>query len=73
MGDCFTAGFPFNDRNTGGTLDGLIRAHEKVLPTIDDRTILIRGHCPLGNKARGIRWPRAGRSEAGPFLQTPTT
>jgi len=51
MGDCFTGGFPFIDGNTGGTLDGLILAHEKVLPTIDDRTILIRGHGPLGNKA----------------------
>jgi len=51
MGDCFTGGFPFVDGNTGGTLDGLIRAHEKVLSTIDDGTILIRGHGPLGNKA----------------------
>jgi len=51
MGDCFTAGFPFVDGNTGGTLDGLILAHEKVLPTIDDQTKLIRGHGPLGNKA----------------------
>jgi len=51
MGDCFTGGFPFIDGNTGGTLDGMILAHEKVLPTIDDKTILIRGHGPLGNKA----------------------
>jgi len=51
MGDCFTGGFPFIDGNTGGTLDGLIRAHEQVLPTIDDKTILIRGHGPLGNKS----------------------
>jgi cyclase len=51
MGDCFTGGFPFIDGNTGGTLDGLILAHETMLPTIDDKTILIRGHGPLGNKA----------------------
>lgn len=51
MGDCFTGGFPFIDGNTGGTLDGLILAHEQVLPTLDDKTILIRGHGPLGNKA----------------------
>jgi len=51
MGDLFVAGFPFIDGNTGGTLDGLIRAHEAVLPTIDDNTKLIRGHGPLGNKA----------------------
>ncbi|HYJ41211.1 MAG TPA: MBL fold metallo-hydrolase [Steroidobacteraceae bacterium] len=51
MGDCFTGGFPFIDGNTGGTLDGLIRAHEKVLATVDDNTKIIRGHGPLGNKA----------------------
>jgi len=51
MGDCFTGGFPFIDGNTGGTLDGLIRAHEKVLTTVDDNTKIIRGHGPLGNKA----------------------
>ena len=51
MGDCFVGGFPFIDGNTGGTLDGLIRAHETVLASIDDATKLIRGHGPLGNKA----------------------
>jgi cyclase len=51
MGDTFTGGFPFIDGNTGGTLDGLIRAHETVLATIDDNTKIIRGHGPLGNKA----------------------
>jgi glyoxylase-like metal-dependent hydrolase (beta-lactamase superfamily II) len=51
MGDCFTGGFPFIDGNTGGTLDGLIRGHEKVLAMIDDSTKVIRGHGPLGNKA----------------------
>jgi glyoxylase-like metal-dependent hydrolase (beta-lactamase superfamily II) len=51
MGDCFTGGFPFIDANTGGTLDGLIKAHETVLATVDDDTKIIRGHGPLGNKA----------------------
>ena len=51
MGDCFTGGFPFIDGTTGGTLDGLILGHEKVLATIDDQTKVIRGHGPLGNKA----------------------
>jgi cyclase len=51
MGDLFVGGFPFIDGNTGGTLDGLIRAHEKVLASIDDSTKVIRGHGPLGNKA----------------------
>jgi cyclase len=51
MGDCFTGGFPFVDGNTGGTLDGLIRGHEKVLAMIDDSTKIIRGHGPMGTKA----------------------
>jgi glyoxylase-like metal-dependent hydrolase (beta-lactamase superfamily II) len=51
MGDCFTGGFPFIDGSNGGTLDGLILAHERVLPTVDDGTKIIRGHGPLGNKA----------------------
>jgi len=51
MGDTFTGGFPFIDGNTGGTLDGFIRAHETVLATVDDDTKIIRGHGPLGNKA----------------------
>ncbi len=51
MGDLFTGGFPFIDGNTGGTFDGLILAHEAVLPTVDDNTRIIRGHGPVGNKA----------------------
>ncbi len=51
MGDCFTAGFPFIDGNTGGTLDGMIAGQAKVLGMIDDQTKVIRGHGPLGNKA----------------------
>ena len=51
LGDTFTGGFPFIDADSGGTLDGLIRAHEKVLAAIDDDTKVIRGHGPLGNKA----------------------
>jgi cyclase len=51
MGDMFTGGFPFIDGNTGGTLDGLIRAHAAVLAAVDDQTKIIRGHGPLGTKA----------------------
>jgi cyclase len=51
MGDMFTGGFPFIDGNTGGTLDGLIKAHAAVLGAVDEQTKIIRGHGPLGNKA----------------------
>src|SRR4051812_46796373 len=51
MGDCFTGGFPFIDGSNGGTPDGVIKAHEAGVPTIDDNPRIIRGHGPLGNKA----------------------
>src|SRR5689334_5433525 len=86
MGDCFTGGFPFIDGNTGGTLDGLIRAHEAVLPTVDDNTKIIRGHGPLGNKAelqayhdmlvvvrdRVAKLVRAGKSQEDVVKARPT-
>jgi cyclase len=86
MGDTFVGGFPFIDGNTGGTLDGLIRAHEKVLATIDDSTILIRGHGPLGNKAelqafhdmlvvvrdRVVKLVKVGRSQDEVLAARPT-
>jgi glyoxylase-like metal-dependent hydrolase (beta-lactamase superfamily II) len=86
MGDIFVGGFPFIDGNTGGTLDGLILAHEKVLAAIDDSTILIRGHGPLGNKAelqafhdmlvvvrdRVAKLVKAGRSQDDVVTARPT-
>ena len=86
MGDMFTGGFPFIDGNTGGTLDGLIKAHEAVLATIDDKTQVIRGHGPLGNKAelqayhdmlvvvrdRIAKLVRAGRSQDEVLAARPT-
>jgi cyclase len=86
MGDMFTGGFPFIDGNTGGTLDGLIKAHEAVLPTLDDATKVIRGHGPLGNKAelqayhdmlvvvrdRVAKLVRAGKSQDDVVAARPT-
>lgn len=86
MGDLFTGGFPFIDGNTGGTLDGLIKAHEAALPTLDEHTRLIRGHGPLGDKAelqayhdmlavvrdRIAKLVRAGRSQEDVIAARPT-
>ncbi len=86
MGDTFTGGFPFIDGNTGGTFDGLILAHEKVLATVDDNTKIIRGHGPLGNKAelqayhdmlvvvrdRVAKLVRAGKSQEDVVAARPT-
>jgi len=43
--------YPFIDYSTGGSIDGAIRAAERNLNIVTDRTIVIPGHGPIGNKA----------------------
>ena len=57
MGDAFFTGrYPFIDLDSGGSLDGVIRAVELVLGVAKDGTAIIPGHGPL-----------AGRSELGAY------
>jgi glyoxylase-like metal-dependent hydrolase (beta-lactamase superfamily II) len=52
MGDTFFNGFyPVIDAGTGGKIDGMIVAADKVLPLADNNTKIVPGHGPLGNKA----------------------
>ncbi len=52
MGDTFINGsYPVIDFSTGGTIDGLIAAEEKVLAMVDADTKIIPGHGPIGDKA----------------------
>jgi cyclase len=52
MGDTFFNGFyPVIDGTTGGKIDGMIVAADKVLPLADNNTKIVPGHGPLGNKA----------------------
>lgn len=52
MGDTFFNGFyPFIDVDSGGSVDGMIAAADKVLSLADDKTKIIPGHGPLGSKA----------------------
>jgi len=52
MGDCFfNGGYPFIDVSSGGKVDGVIAAAERVLAVATDKTRLIPGHGPLGTKA----------------------
>jgi glyoxylase-like metal-dependent hydrolase (beta-lactamase superfamily II) len=52
MGDTFfNGGYPFIDVDSGGSIDGMIAAVDQVLATTDDKTKIIPGHGPLGNKA----------------------
>jgi glyoxylase-like metal-dependent hydrolase (beta-lactamase superfamily II) len=51
MGDTYFARvYPFIDVSTGGTIDGMIAAADKVLSIVDDDTQIIPGHGELSNK-----------------------
>jgi glyoxylase-like metal-dependent hydrolase (beta-lactamase superfamily II) len=52
MGDTFfNGGYPFIDTSSGGRVDGVISAAERVLGAVSDKTRIIPGHGPLGTKA----------------------
>jgi glyoxylase-like metal-dependent hydrolase (beta-lactamase superfamily II) len=52
VGDTWWNGFyPFIDYSTGGSIDGMIRATERNLTIVTDKTIIIPGHGPVGNKS----------------------
>ncbi len=52
MGDCFFNGmYPFIDLSSGGSIDGVIAAADKVLGVVDMNTKIIPGHGPVGDKA----------------------
>jgi len=52
VGDTLWNGiYPFIDYSTGGSIDGMIRGTEHNLSTVTDKTIVIPGHGPIGNKA----------------------
>jgi glyoxylase-like metal-dependent hydrolase (beta-lactamase superfamily II) len=50
-GDTWFNGFyPFIDYHNGGTLDGMLTASARNLSAIDDKTIIVPGHGPVGGK-----------------------
>jgi cyclase len=52
MGDLFFNGmYPYIDPGTGGSIDGMITAADKILSLADNHTKIVAGHGPLGNKA----------------------
>jgi glyoxylase-like metal-dependent hydrolase (beta-lactamase superfamily II) len=56
-GDTFWNGhFPFIDYSTGGSIDGAIRAAEANVAKVADKTIVIPGHGPVGNKSQLIEF-----------------
>jgi glyoxylase-like metal-dependent hydrolase (beta-lactamase superfamily II) len=52
VGDTWWNGvYPFIDYSTGGSIDGMIRATKRNLSVVTDKTIIVPGHGPVGNKA----------------------
>jgi cyclase len=52
MGDLFFNGmYPYIDPGTGGTINGMIAAADRILSLADNDTKIVAGHGPLGNKA----------------------
>ena len=53
LGDNFWNGiYPFIDNGVGGGIDGMIRWVDASLARATDKTIIIPGHGPVGNKAQ---------------------
>jgi glyoxylase-like metal-dependent hydrolase (beta-lactamase superfamily II) len=53
VADTFWNGhYPFIDYSTGGSIDGMIRAAEANVARVTDKTIVIPGHGPIGNKSQ---------------------
>ncbi len=56
MGDTFFNGvYPVIDTSTGGKVDGMLAAAERILSLADNNTKIVPGHGPLGNKADLIK------------------
>ncbi len=82
MGDTFfNGGYPYIDRNSGGTIDGYIAALDRGLSLADDNTRIIPGHGDLSHKAqmsayrdmlKKIRDRIAGLKQAGKSLEEVT-
>jgi glyoxylase-like metal-dependent hydrolase (beta-lactamase superfamily II) len=57
LGDIFWNGvYPFIDSDTGGSIDGTIRLVNGSLEHVTDKTIIIPGHGPVGNRAQLIEF-----------------
>ncbi len=57
MGDLFFNGiYPVIDVETGGSVGGMIRDIDEVLPLMDGKTVVIPGHGPVADKAALIRF-----------------
>ena len=57
LGDIFWNGiYPFIDNGVGGNIDGVIRWVNKSLDFVTEKTIVVAGHGPVGNRADLIEY-----------------
>jgi cyclase len=57
MGDIFfNKMYPFIDSSSNGSIDGVIRTVEHVLTIANDKTVIIPGHGPLGDKKALVKY-----------------
>lgn len=57
LGDIFWNGvYPFVDIATGGSIDGAIRLVNRSLAHVTDRTIVVPGHGPVGDRAQLVEF-----------------
>jgi len=57
VGDTFWNGvYPFIDIVTGGSIDGMIRAANTNIALATERTLIVGGHGPVGNRAQLIEF-----------------
>ncbi|NUQ11938.1 MAG: MBL fold metallo-hydrolase [Gemmatimonadaceae bacterium] len=57
MGDVFNnTGLPIIDRSSGGSVNGIIEAVDRILATADDATRIVPGHGAIADKARLKRY-----------------
>jgi cyclase len=51
-GDTYFAGmYPFIDSNSGGSVEGTLKAIRRILALADENTVIIPGHGPISNKS----------------------
>lgn len=48
--------YPFIDYSTGGSIDGVIRAVDATIAMTTDKTIIVPGHGPIGNRAQLVEF-----------------
>jgi hypothetical protein len=57
MGDTFTPiSYPLADLSTGGHVDGFIKAADRALALIGDKTQVVGGHGAIGDKKKLKEW-----------------